>query len=241
MELHASQFSVGVSLVLGALHALEPGHGKTALVAHLLTENKNGWKPLVLAASTAVTHALSIFFAAMVAHGLLHVALDSEANSQVLFQWLNLFSGVILLGTAVFLFRRTRAALKAGAPAVCACGGHHHASGVSRETSQRVRQSSWRTVAIGFAVGLIPCPSALVALSSAILAGHWGVAALVIATFSFGIFISLAVVGMILGLKGSSYLDRMTVLKNNPSLAYRIQGGVILFTGAWHLWIGLNI
>lgn len=252
LHTHSHEFSIGMSILVGALHALEPGHGKTVLVAHLLTEKRNVLKPILLALSTAVTHAASIFITAMVAHGLLHVALDANTNVESFYRRINAVSGIILLVTAYFVLKRAKQ--KAISQFQSLAGDHvgyradDHTGGNCSCAAHRRRlkplklrsESSWRTIALGFAVGLIPCPSALVALSSAVTSGNWATAILLICAYSLGIFVALMILGAALGLKGDALVHGMKAFKKNPNLSYQLQSTVIVLTGAWHIWIGLT-
>ncbi|WEO98340.1 nickel transporter [Streptomyces sp. FXJ1.172] len=90
-----------VAVVLGALHALAPGHGKTLMAA---TAVARGGKArlrdvLPLAASVTVTHTLGV-----VALGLL-VTAGSAATPSVI-AWLGLASGALVLAAGANLVRR---------------------------------------------------------------------------------------------------------------------------------------
>ncbi|MER5449442.1 sulfite exporter TauE/SafE family protein [Streptomyces sp. NPDC002764] len=93
--------SLLIAIVLGAMHALAPGHGKTLMAA---TAAARGGRArlkdvLPLAASVTVTHTLGV-----VALGLL-VTAGSAATPSVI-AWLGLASGVLVLAAGVNLVRR---------------------------------------------------------------------------------------------------------------------------------------
>lgn len=164
LHFHNQEISILLCLILGAAHALEPGHGKTALVAHLLVGKRSLIRPLTLAFSTAFTHAFSILIISVLAHQLIHLALPTETDG--VYRWLNLLSGVILLiiGILLLIKNKTSATINPSLlkPTThqhvekCSCAGH--ALRPILKTEQ-----TWKTIMIGFAVGLIPCPSALAA------------------------------------------------------------------------------
>ncbi|MFD8302320.1 sulfite exporter TauE/SafE family protein [Streptomyces sp. NPDC059690] len=90
-----------IAIVLGAMHALAPGHGKTLMAA---TAAARGGRArlkdvLPLAASVTVTHTLGV-----VALGLL-VTAGSAATPSVI-AWLGLASGVLVLAAGANLVRR---------------------------------------------------------------------------------------------------------------------------------------
>jgi ABC-type nickel/cobalt efflux system permease component RcnA len=90
-----------VAVVLGALHALAPGHGKT-LMAAAATARGGRAQPrdvLPLAASVTVTHTLGV-----VALGLLVTAGSAAAPSVI--AWLGIASGAVVLAAGANLVRR---------------------------------------------------------------------------------------------------------------------------------------
>jgi nickel/cobalt exporter len=232
LHVHNQEISVGICLVLGALHALEPGHGKTALVTHLVTEKKNVMRPLVLALSTAVTHALSILFISLIVHQTLHSTLTIEPDS--VNRWLNLLSGVFLMGLGLYILRPRKSALKNLGPV------QNHAPGCGC-ASHRLQPTRWsgtkkttKTVAVGFAVGLVPCPSALAALSTALTSRDLSMVVLIIAMFSLGIFLSLTLVGSFVA-RLSTRFHGLSMTQRYPQLASQIQFAVFMAVGIWHI------
>jgi ABC-type nickel/cobalt efflux system permease component RcnA len=106
----------------------------------------------------------------------------------------------------------------------CGCGHHQNEK----------NEGNWKTMMIGFAIGLIPCPTALVALSSAITSKDLTRALMVIALFSFGIFIALLTAGMIV-IKFGSNLKRNFQMKRLLPHAHWFQAMLLVVTGLWHL------
>ena len=52
MHLHANEVTLGLAFFLGALHAIEPGHGKTAMLVYLSGERRSFWHPVVIGIGT---------------------------------------------------------------------------------------------------------------------------------------------------------------------------------------------
>ncbi|MFL5993888.1 MAG: nickel transporter [Streptomyces sp.] len=90
-----------VAVVLGAMHALAPGHGKTLMAAVAAARGgKARMKDVLpLAASVTVTHTLGV-----VALGLLVTAGSAAAPSVI--AWLGIGSGVLVTAAGVTLLRR---------------------------------------------------------------------------------------------------------------------------------------
>ena len=94
------------ALVLGAMHALSPGHGKTIVGAYLIGSRGTPRHALFLGVIVTVTHTLGVFvlgFATLIASRFI--------VPQRLFPILSLTSGLLVLGMGIFLLvQRWRAA-----------------------------------------------------------------------------------------------------------------------------------
>ncbi|GGZ06837.1 HoxN/HupN/NixA family nickel/cobalt transporter [Streptomyces poonensis] len=95
--------ALGVAVVLGALHALAPGHGKTIMAATAAARGRAGFRDVLpMIASVTVTHTLGV-----VALGLL-VTAGSAAAPSVL-AWLGVASGLLVTAAGLALVRRALA------------------------------------------------------------------------------------------------------------------------------------
>ncbi len=120
MHLHSHELSLGLSFFLGALHALEPGHGKTAMFVYLLDGKRSSWHPIVMGLSTAFSHSVSLFaiaFGVHIAHHL--IAGDHHHEEQVssVLQWI---SALLVVAVGGFLLVQAIRGRKVK------CCGHHH-------------------------------------------------------------------------------------------------------------------
>ncbi|MFO1004035.1 MAG: sulfite exporter TauE/SafE family protein [Planctomycetaceae bacterium] len=118
---HSHELSLGLSFFLGALHALEPGHGKTAMFVYLLDGKRSFWHPVVMGLSTAFSHSVSLFaiaFGVHIAHHL--IAGDHHHEEQVssVLQWI---SALLVVAVGGFLLVQAIRGRK-----VKCCGHHHH-------------------------------------------------------------------------------------------------------------------
>ncbi|MFK4268539.1 HoxN/HupN/NixA family nickel/cobalt transporter [Streptomyces milbemycinicus] len=102
------------AMLLGAMHALAPGHGKTLMAAAAAAGGRSAMRDvLALGASVTITHTLGVF-----ALGLLVTAGSAAAPSVI--AWLGIASGVLVALAGAGLLRK---ALRRRAPA------HHHHHG----------------------------------------------------------------------------------------------------------------
>lgn len=137
----------GATFVLGLLHALEPGHGKSILAAFSLKDsNLKIFSSLIL--SLFVSHFLVL--------GLFALALQTLSSTELVEDYsrhLQLFSPVLVIAFGAYLFFKARKHRKTATG--CSCG-HHHATD---------RISNTKTASItGFIAGLMPCPTAIAPL-----------------------------------------------------------------------------
>ena len=197
--------AVGLALLLGAVHALGPGHGKTVMAAYLLGMRGSLRQSLLVALTVTVTHTAGVL--------LLGVALSASTAlaPERIYPWLGLASGLLLAGVGATLLRR---ALRAGLPAIAAAGaGHGHPHDHPHDRGQAhagdaARRPGWRSlVSMGFAGGLVPSPSALVVLLGAIALGRAWFGVLLVVAYGAGMAATLTGAGMVL-VRARAAIDR---------------------------------
>ncbi|MEB3961622.1 nickel transporter [Streptomyces kunmingensis] len=207
--------ALATALLLGSLHALAPGHGKTLMAATAAARGRARLRDVLpLAASVTVTHTLGV-----VALGALVVGGSAAAPSVV--AWLGVASGVLVTAAGVTLVRkawrnRTHAhdhghthdhthhhdhahhhGHKHDHPHPHSHGpgyGHVHGHGHSHQHSG----SSLRGVLfLGFAGGLVPSPSAVVVLVGAAALGKAWFGVLLVVAYGAGLAVTLTAAGFV--------------------------------------------
>ncbi|MBO8137819.1 MAG: sulfite exporter TauE/SafE family protein [Desulfotomaculum sp.] len=204
---------------IGALHALEPGHGKSIMGAYLVLSRGRAVHAVVLGLTSAVTHTGVIVMMSLAAHGVLGAAAGAGGMSDKTVElWLKVISGIII--TAIGL----RMALHRRSPG-CSCGSIH-----SRSTANRDGTVEWPTLLLlGVTNGLIPCPSALAVLLMSISTGALASGMVLAAAFGVGGAAALITVGLVL-LKLSNGAGSI-IGDRNWSLLTNISGFVIAAIG----------
>ena len=171
--------SLGASLFWGAAHALSPGHGKTIVTAYLVGRRGTVRHAGLLGLIVTITHTIGVFTL-----GLVTLALSQFIVPDRLYPWLNLVSGLLVvgIGASVFYSRwRHRRAHTHG-------HDHHHHHGEP--------DASFRSLlAVGVSGGLLPCPSALVVLLAAISLHRVAFGLLLIVAFSAGLALTITAIG----------------------------------------------
>lgn len=114
---------------LGALHFLEPGHGKGVMTAYLVSSRARLRDAIVLSFTSAISHTLSILLLAFVATSALQFMLPHQIEG-----WLGLISGAVItmIGSRMVLQRLFPPIVSLGSIGareqsyVCSHGHVHH-------------------------------------------------------------------------------------------------------------------
>src|SRR5262249_3185964 len=111
-------------VVLGALHALEPGHAKTLTAAYLIGTKGTKRDAVLLGLSVAFTHSIVVIVLAVIG-----VWVGREAFADDAMYWLQIASGIIvaLLGCYLFYRRWPKAHQQSDNHGHTHPHAHHHA------------------------------------------------------------------------------------------------------------------
>jgi ABC-type nickel/cobalt efflux system permease component RcnA len=169
--------SLGAALFWGAAHALSPGHGKTIVTAYLVGQRGTPRHAALLGLIVTATHTVGVF-----ALGLVTLALSQFIVPDRLYPWLNLASGVLVVGIGASVLRARLRRRR----------HHHHHHHHHGEPGASFRS----LLAVGVSGGLLPCPSALVVLLAAISLHRVAFGLLLIVAFSAGLALSITGVGL---------------------------------------------
>ena len=214
----------------GAAHALTPGHGKTIVAAYLVGSRGTVGHALFLGLTTTVTHTAGVF-----AVGLVTLFASRYILPEQLFPWLGVASGLLVVSIGWALMRGRF--LSAKVPAVAVDNDHanidgdmlhSHGGGPAHRhlpPSAADGTISLRSLfALGVSGGLIPCPSALVVMLSAIALQRVGFGMVLIVTFSIGLAGVLTGIGIV-WVKARGLLDRASDRSTIASSLFR--GGAL--------------
>ena len=216
-----------VAAGLGALHALEPGHGKTLLAVSLVGARATPNQALVLAVGLTLAHT-----AGVLALGLVLLVAAQWIVPENVYPWITLASGlmVALLGANALAryvrYRRGEAHLHGPAHEShehdCSHhdghGAHNHA-GHQHVPSGSAPLSFRSVVLIAMSGNVAPCPAALVVLLTAMTLHQLGYGLLVIVAFGVGLAAVLTGLGVAL-VRGAAWLSNrpryQTIVRYGP-------------------------
>jgi len=191
--------ALGLAIVLGAIHALAPGHGKTVMAAYLVGQRGSMRQAALIGLTVTATHTA----------GVLALGIALSASSLVaperLYPWLGLASGALLASIGVGLLRRALHARHHR-------HHHHHHHGHDHDHDHGVADElppvrMRALVAMGFAGGLVPSPSALVVLLGAMALGRAWFGVILVIAYGLGMAATLTGAGVLL-LRARGALDR---------------------------------
>jgi len=197
---------------LGALHALEPGHGKTIVAAYLVGSRGTARHAVLLGIVVTTAHTAGVYML-----GGVTLYASRYIVPEQLYPWLGAISGLSVAGLGVFIFLRRWTG---------ETGEHSHAPGeqhshwflsmfkqatlkqaTTKEAANRVATSAdskpmeralplRELCMLGITGGIVPCPAALVVLLSAFSLHRIGFGLFLITAFSLGLAAVLVTVGL---------------------------------------------
>ncbi len=264
-------WSLAVTLLLvafgfGALHAFEPGHGKTMVAAYLVGSRGTVKQAIFLGGMVTFTHTISVFIL-----GIATLFLSRYVMPEKISKVLGVVSGLTIVWIGgLLLYRRARKLAPhthahhdhdhdhdhahphthshdhdhAHAHKHDHKHDHHHHEPVPAHTHTHTHDGHTHShlpegdvtlgslIALGASGGLVPCPSALVLLLSAISLGRTGLGLLMLLSFSLGLALVLMATGLTV-LFAKKLLPEKSKSASNPvfRLLPVLSAAVILIIG----------
>ena len=244
--------AVGLAGVLGALHALTPGHGKTLVAAYLVSSQGTVRHAVLLGTIVTFTHTISVIVV-----GLLALFASQFVVPDVLVPAMEILSGLLVVFLGVRLawqrwsaFRdrrspnrnlvisqshqhdyvRTHSRIHSHDPVKdhAQTYTHDHGNGHTHShlpPTEGIKLSN--LVALGVSGGLLPCPEALGIMVIAIGLNRILLGMGLIVSFSFGLAAVLIVIGILL-VRSRSLLERFAGANRSWSSALPLASAVIV-------------
>jgi ABC-type nickel/cobalt efflux system permease component RcnA len=230
-----------LAIGLGALHALEPGHGKTLLAISLVGARATVSQAAILATALTIAHTIGVL-----TFGVVVLTLARYVVPEALYPWIALLSGVFvaILGARALAreVARRRAPLGHDHDRQHAHGhDHHHHDHSGFEEAVHAHSHlipgsapiSFRSAIIAASTGNVaPCPAALVVLLAAIATHRIGWGLILIVAFSIGLALTLTLLGVAV-VRSAAWLTRRPQFDRLARYAPLVTAGAISVIGAW--------
>ncbi|TVP68037.1 MAG: high frequency lysogenization protein HflD [Leptolyngbya sp. LCM1.Bin17] len=214
---------VAIAFGLGAFHALSPGHGKTLVGAYLVGAKGTPHQALLLGITTTVTHTLGVFVL-----GFLALFAAQYVDLDQLYPVLELISGLAVCGVGARLLYIRLGQGHDHDPDHD--HGHSHDHGHHHHHPPLPQRDLPALIALGISGGLVPCPSALVLLLSAIALHHIAFGLVLVSGFSLGLASVLTGLGL-MAVYASRWLDRLTVADGLVQRLSVVSAAVVIAIG----------
>ncbi|MEX2275691.1 MAG: High-affinity nickel-transporter [Actinomycetota bacterium] len=223
---------LGLGLLLaagfGALHAMGPGHGKTLMAGYLVGSGARVRQAVAVGGAVAVMHTASVL-----GLGVLVMSLERTFRPEQVYPWLGVASGLVAVGLGALLLVRRLGVWSERGPSA---GTAEHAPGAAHHAPHDHAPNARHTphahdhglgvhdhvvpdapvlsrkglVALAVAGGILPSPTALVVLLSAVSLHRVGFGLALIGAFSVGLAAALVVVGLVTIRAGDAVAGRMS-------------------------------
>jgi nickel/cobalt exporter len=220
---------VVVAFALGAIHALSPGHGKTIVAAYLVGTRGTPRHAALLGGMVTFTHTVTVFFL-----GFATLFLSRYVLPERLYPVLGAISGISIVSIgAVLLYQRAM-----NMP-------HHHDHGdghVHSHSHMPEGEAGMASlVALGASGGLVPCPSALVLLLTAVSLGRTGLGLILLVAFSAGLAVVLTATGLVV-LYAKHWLPDGQKAASHAVFRYLpvVSAAIIVCIGVAMTWVSLR-
>ncbi|MFZ2804421.1 MAG: hypothetical protein WA001_04310 [Patescibacteria group bacterium] len=196
--------------LIGALHALGPGHGKSLMAATLVGERATPFRMVALGTVMTLTHVSDVFLMAIVA-GFVAVVVPPTQ----LLVWLEIVSaaGLFVLGSinlvrAILRYRIVSSNPEAAQSDEAHARAHElglphehgpaeapdHDHAMPHEPQDNFRKALW----LGFIGSLAPCPTAWAIFMATLSLGRLATGVLLLVAFTVGLHLTILAVGSLL-------------------------------------------
>jgi nickel/cobalt exporter len=183
-----------VAVLLGAAHALEPGHAKSLMAAYIVAIRGTASQAALLAISATVGHTIVVWGLALAALAIGERYIVDQAEP-----WLTALSGILIVLLALRMFWALRSQRRHGHDHR---QGHDHVHDHARHGHTheppvvRSNVTTSQIIWFGFTGGLMPCPSAIAVLLICVQLKAFGLGVAMVAAFSLGIGLTLIAIGL---------------------------------------------
>jgi len=238
------------SFGLGALHALEPGHGKTVVGAYLVGSKGRTSDAVLLGIIVTLTHSGSVILL-----GVLSTVAAAYFVPETVRKVLEVVSGLLVVGVGGWMLRvRIRQAREAnhshshphphddthpqGDDRHDSHDGHdhgEHSHSHAPSLAPGERPTLWQLITLGISGGIVPCPAALAVLLAAVSYGQFARGLSLVIIFSVGMAVVLVAIGIAM-VKAANFAGKYVAESKWTKIVPIVSAALITLVG-----IGLTV
>lgn len=211
----------GSTLLLGALHALEPGHGKSFIAAYLVGEKLTLRHIVTLTLSLLISHFMLLIIIAL----LMRFVFSSEITQQAS-EILSWAGPILILGFGIYLLLAHRHSHEEH--------GLFHDHSHTHEAAHKKNDSLGKSAVVGAIGGLLPCPTVIAPILLSGAVNNFHNAIFYIAVYILGMGIALSIMLTLFYVLKETLVKKVEnfSLKVHPHLASAV---LVIITGAIYL------
>lgn len=190
------------AVLLGALHALEPGHSKSMMAAFIVSVHGTPRQAALLGVSAAIGHTLVVWLLAF-----LGLYFGSTLFMSTVEPWLTFASGILIIMLSLRIFLMLRGFHTHSHSHGHSHGHdheHHHHDDHAAAHAQDIQKhfankqvTNFDIAWFGFTGGLLPCPAAIAVLLICLQLKKFTLGIGLVAAFSVGLAITLVSIGIL--------------------------------------------
>ncbi len=210
--------------LLGVLHALEPGHGKSIMTAYILATQGTVVDIFILGIIVVFTHTIIVYILAFIT-----LYLSNYILPHAIYPYLGFISSSLIIILGLSLIKRSSRLARRYPKEPHSL--HHESSFYEKGTK-------WRNlIQFGISGGLVPCPAAIAILLTTIQFNKIVLGIFLIIALSFGIAVTLIGTGLaafyskrfIFGYNEISFTKYVTILPLFSGIFITALGTIMLF------------
>jgi len=175
---------LALALVMGAVHALGPGHGKALTCAYLAGSKGTTRHALILSGVVTFTHTAVVYLL-----GIFYLIFSKRFPIERFANWINLATGAFVLSIGVYALIQRSIGL--------ARGVHHDYHADHHSDHYADHHGTGKIILFGMSVGILPCPTALALMGFAISINKILLGLVTVAAFSIGLAGTLTLIGIL--------------------------------------------
>ncbi|PXF56735.1 MAG: high frequency lysogenization protein HflD [Deltaproteobacteria bacterium] len=226
--------------LLGGMHALEPGHGKTVVAAYLIGTKGKKIDAVVLGLVVTLTHTFSVILLAIAAKV---ASTKMTLTDESLHGYIGLVAGLLILAVGIWMLVQR---IRGEDPF------HHHGHSHSHHHNhdhdhghdiqhnhnhehghvhREKKEGYWQLFLLGVSGGLVPCPAAIAILLASLGTGRLGEGLIYILLFSLGLASVLIAIGITV-VSAGKFAGRFLDAKQFANKIAIASAGLITLIGA---------